>query len=144
MHFNFTCIKYCVVFALGILFGYLEFHNVVYPRPATTGIYVLPAHLPVDVNWAEAIYTDTEADTTYYSVVGGDFPVDTGDIVYFSSEVECEVVERSVNGFYIKVPDGEVYAGLSGAPVWSKGQIVGYVSTLYSNNVVWCIWNIHS
>ena len=98
------------------------------------------AHLDLDSEEYELIYSDTENDIAYYRYVGERTHIHEGDVVYNSKGVESTVTATNVYGFYITYNDSFT-TGMSGTVVFnSDNEPVGYVSSNYGNTYVYCIW----
>lgn len=106
-----------------------------------SGVYTLPAHLNIDVDYAELIYTDLDNDISYY-VVTQDLPVHKGDKVHLSDGTEYVVQDVDLRGFYLKDTESSTVAGYSGSPVWHNDEIIGHISSLQGDNIVYCPWDI--
>ena len=112
------------------------------PKPELVdGVYTLPAHLEFNHPNATLLFVDYNSDTAYYKAIE-DLPLNIGDTVLLKDGRSCSVLDVSISGFYVDVSCIDIQAGDSGTPVIYNNHIVGYVSTLYDSNTLYCIWDI--
>lgn len=123
-----------VVFTVGVYTG-----RVTQLKDSNNKIFTLPAHLNSILSDEYRLFTDYERDISYYVVPEALTLPGAGDTVSLSDGTTYSVLDSTYLGFYIKVDDSSVVAGLSGAPLWYDGKLVGYISTLYGPNLVYCV-----
>ena len=144
MHYSskFTNILLILMFVGGVTLGYFFPHKKEVTLQPATEVYKEVAHIDSQTySNAQLIYTDYEDDINYYVANDVVRQISSGDIVYMSNGDGFTVMDTSLSGFYINVLYYPVQAGMSGEPIWYNGTIIGYISKLYSNEMLYCIWS---
>ena len=134
-------ILYTVVI-FGVAYWYVNSRpvNVTLEDYGGVDIYKTVAHLPIDCEELELLYTDSVHDIAYYRYVGDRTQLVVGDEVKLSTGDACTVRNIDMTGFYLDNAD-RAFVGLSGTIVTnSKGETVGYVSSI-KNQMIYCIWS---
>lgn len=112
------------------------------PVIADSSIFKTVAHIdPSDVPYAERIYVDYANDVAVYMYKDWSPPASKGDTVTTANGFVGSLVELTPTGFIADFGDAQVYGGMSGMPVFFNEDTIGYVSSTYENNYVYCIWN---
>lgn len=99
------------------------------------------AHIDVDTERFECIYSDYNDDVAYYIIEPHTLCVSVGDKVFSVENVEYTVTDVDATGFFFEY-DPTIHTGLSGTSVLdSDGNVVGYVCEIINGKKVYCIWS---
>lgn len=129
---NILCCIVCLV--IGVCLGMLYIS-----RSKSVDLVKTVAHIPDVFPNYTCVYADVNNDIAYYMYTGTRSTINVGDTVYNCNNETCTVTEISNYGFYLDNKQSWV-TGMSGSPIYDAGEnVVGYVSTLNSDNV-YCIW----
>lgn len=105
-----------------------------------TDIYKTVAHLPIDCDELELLYSDSVHDVAYYRFVGERTQLQVNEKVKLMTGDECTVRNIDMTGFYLDNVEA-ASVGLSGTVVMNgAGETVGYVSAIKDNRI-YCIWS---
>lgn len=135
-------LKYISLFIIGFLVGHFT-HNPkeIHLEPATE-VYKEVSHVfNSKYENAELIYSDPLNDVNYYRVDNPIHPVKEGDIVKSKDGVELPVTQTDIRGFYVDMSALDTVAGMSGEPIFYNGEIIGYISSVYNLEILYCIWS---
>ncbi len=132
-----------LIFFAGFLLGTYYSHESVgiieYDVP--NDIIKTVAHVTIDNEDYEQIYSNAEDDVAYYRYIGKRDLLSIGDTVYLYDGSEGTVTSTSINGFTLDM-SCPVIKGLSGMAILdSEGKQIGYISQLLQNDQVFCIWS---
>lgn len=109
---------------------------------STSDVIKVPAHIDVNSDEFECIYTDAENDIAYYRFLGDRKLASIGDTLTTCYGDTVTISYVDVYGFRVSDPESYIQPGMSGTSVLDEeGEIVGTVSTLLEDNEVYCIWN---
>lgn len=136
-------LRYISFFMLGMLAGWICRSASAKPvaLEVATEVYKEVAHIaPTQYANATLIYTDTENDVAYYIADERLQNTQKGEKLLLDNGECVTVVEKDLHGFYVDVKDTTVRAGMSGTPIWKNNEIIGYVSSLHNQNILYCIW----
>lgn len=136
-------LKYISVALIAGVVGYFlpHQHNDIPLKPAVE-VYKEVAHIPPEkYTNGTLIYTDPSSDTSYYIATGVLRDVHAGDTVSLDNGTELPVLDITLSGFYLDISDVYIHAGMSGSPIWYNNVIIGYISTMFSKERLYCIWS---
>ena len=131
-----------ILLPVTFIFGYIMGID---PNPKQEVVYypyyTSVAHTEKGDAW-ELVKEDLETDTAYYII---NEPLvqnlQVGDELFFTTGAIGILQEISPNGFTLKVDSSNIWAGLSGSPIYNeREEVVGYVSSAIGNYGIYCIW----
>lgn len=108
-------------------------------KPVDGQVYKTAAHVTVNSDEYQLLFSDSENDVAYYRYAGSIPRVVIGDTITLANGSSSTVTNTDIYGFYTDGAD-DVSVGLSGTIVQNEdGETVGYVSSVVTGKL-YCIW----
>lgn len=105
-------------------------------------VYKEVAHIPPSTySNGTLIYTDANSDISYYIANDVLRNVHSGDVVFMEDGTALSVLDTTLKGFYLDIAGKTIQAGSSGSSIWSNNHVIGYISTMSSKDMLYCIWS---